>query len=144
MTNLPIPPIADRRAHSFTHHGVTIDDRYAWLRDANYPQVDSPDILSHLAAENSYFESMMAPHAQRIDTLFAEMKARMKEDDSSVPQKDGDWLYWEAFEIGAQYRKWFRKPVAGGDDQLILDVPTLAAGKDYYRLGSSEIGRAHV
>ncbi len=139
MTNLPIPPIASRRAHSFTHHDVTIDDPYAWLRDGSYPQVDSPEILSHLVAENSYFESMMAPHAQRIDTLFAEMKARMKEDDSSVPQKDGDWLYWEAFEIGAQYRKWFRKPVAGGDDQLILDVPALAEGKDYYRLGSSDI-----
>jgi oligopeptidase B len=40
------------------------------------------------------------------------MKGRIKEDDSSVPIRDGDWLYWWAFKPGAQYRTWYRKPVA--------------------------------
>jgi oligopeptidase B len=67
------------------------------------------------------------------------MKGRIKEDDSSVPQKDGDWLYWTAFETGGQYRKWWRKPVAGGPDELILDEPTLAEGKEYFRLGAFSV-----
>ncbi len=67
------------------------------------------------------------------------MKGRIKEDDASVPAKDGDWLYWRAFETGGQYRKWWRRPVAGGPDQLILDEPALAAGKDYFRLGAISI-----
>ena len=53
-----------------------------------------------------------------------------------MPQKDGDWLYWTAFETGGQYRNWWRKPVAGGADELLLDEPALAEGKEYFRLGA--------
>ncbi|HEU0045581.1 S9 family peptidase [Sphingomonas sp.] len=135
MTN-PTPPVADRRPHSFTAHGHTIEDPYAWLKDPNYPEVTDPDILAYLEAENAYFEAVMAPHAPLVDTIYEEMKARIKEDESSVPQKDGDWLYWTAFETGGQYRKWWRKPVAGGPDELLLDEPSLADGKEYFRLGA--------
>ncbi|MGP7795498.1 S9 family peptidase [Sphingomonas sp. CLY1604] len=132
----PTPPVAERRPHSFTAHGVTIEDPYAWLKDPNYPEVDDADVLAYLEAENAYFEAVMAPHRPLVDRLYEEMKARIKEDESSVPQKDGDWIYWTAFETGGQYRKWWRKPVAGGDDQLLLDEPALAEGKDYFRLGA--------
>src|SRR3546814_15758218 len=71
------------------------------------------------------------------------MKGRIKEDDSSVPQKDGDYIYWRAFEVGAQYRKWYRRPAAAkdedGEDQLILDEPALAEGHDYFRLGAMSV-----
>jgi oligopeptidase B len=143
MTELT-PPIAETRPHSFTVHGVTIEDPYAWLKDPNYPDVDDPDVLAYLEAENAYFQGVMAPHKPLTERLYEEMKARIKEDDSSVPQKDGDWLYWTAFETGGQYRKWWRKPVAGGDDVLILDEPVLAEAKEYFRLGAfsvSENGR---
>ena len=53
--------------------------------------------------------------------------------------RDGDWLYWWAFKPGAQYRTWYRKPVAGGDDQLVFDEPVEAEGKDYFRLGALEV-----
>ncbi|PMW91391.1 S9 family peptidase, partial [Pseudomonas sp. FW215-R2] len=89
---------------SFTVHGHTIEDPYAWLKDPNYPEVDDADVLAYLAAENAYFESVMEPHQPLIDRLYEEMKGRIKEDDSSVPQKDGDWVYWTAFETGGQYR----------------------------------------
>ncbi|RSU46610.1 S9 family peptidase [Sphingomonas sp. S-NIH.Pt15_0812] len=132
----PQPPVAAQRPHSFTRHGVTIDDPYAWLKDPDYPEVGDPDILAYLEAENAYFEAVMAPHRPLVDRLYEEMKARIKEDESSVPQKDGDWLYWAAFETGGQYRKWWRKPVAGGADQLLLDEPALAEGKEYFSLGA--------
>ncbi|MDB5695377.1 MAG: peptidase, partial [Sphingomonas bacterium] len=138
MTNAA-PPVAARRPHSFTAHGHTIEDPYAWLKDAGYPEVTDPDILAYLEAENAYFESVMAPHAPLIETIYEEMKGRIKEDESSVPQKDGDWLYWTAFETGGQYRKWWRKPVAGGPDELLLDEPALAEGKEYFRLGAFAI-----
>jgi oligopeptidase B len=138
------PPVAERRPHSFTVHGVTIEDPYAWIKDPGYPDVTDADVLAYIAAENAYFESVMAPHKPLTDRLYEEMKGRIKEDDSSVPQKDGDWLYWTSFETGGEYRKWWRKPVAGGDDVLILDEPALAEGKEYFRLGAltvSENGR---
>ena len=139
MTDQSLPPVAARRPHSISHHGHSIADDYAWLRDPGYPEVKDRDVLDYLEAETAFFESAMAPHKARIDALFAEMKGRIKEDDQSVPQKDGDYIYWRAFEIGAQYRKWYRKPVAGGEDQLILDEPALAQGHDYFRLGAMSV-----
>jgi len=133
------PPIAERRQHSISHHGHTIDDPYAWLCDPGYPKVTDKDVLAYLEAENAWFEQEMAPHKPVVDALFEEMKGRIKEDDKSVPQKDGDWIYWRAFEKGAQYRKWYRKPVAGGDGVLILDEPALAEGHDYFRLGAVSV-----
>lgn len=135
----PAPPVAARKDHHFEAHGVRIDDPYHWLRDPGYPQVTDPEVLGYLQAENAYFEAMMAPHAALVGTLFEEMKGRIKEDDSSVPVKDGEWFYWWAFEPGAQYRKWFRRRADGGPGQLIFDEPAEAAGRDYFRLGAMEM-----
>ncbi len=134
-----VPPVAERRPQTFTVHGVTVEDPYAWLKDPAYPEVADAAVLDYLKAENAYFEAVMAPHRPLVDRLYEEMKARIKEDDSSVPQKDGDWLYWTAFETGGQYRKWWRRPVAGGADQLLLDEPALAEGKEYFRLGAFSV-----
>ena len=140
---LAAPPIAERRPHSVAAHGRSIDDPYFWLRDPGYPDVTDGDVLAYLEAENAWFERAMAPHQGLIDTLFEEMKARIKEDDSSVPQKDGDYIYWRAFEVGAQYRKWYRRPADapedGSADQLILDEPALAEGHEYFRLGAVSV-----
>jgi oligopeptidase B len=133
------PPIAEKRPHSTTVHGVTISDDYHWLRDQGYPKIENKEILAHLEAENAYYEAQMAPQAKLVETIFQEMKGRIKEDDSSVPQKDGDYIYWSKFDEGAQYRKHYRKPVKGGADQLILDENVLAEGKDYFRLGAAEV-----
>ncbi|WNO54386.1 S9 family peptidase [Stakelama saccharophila] len=133
------PPVAPVHAHSYERHGVRIEDPYAWLRDPGYPKVTDKEILGYLEAENAYFESVMAPHRDLVDTLFGEMRGRIKEDDATVPQKDGGWLYWTAFETGGEYRKWWRKPVGGGEAQLILDEPALAEPHEYFRLGTMSV-----
>ncbi|MDB5724950.1 MAG: family peptidase [Novosphingobium sp.] len=139
-TTISAPPVAAKKAHSFTHHGVTVTDDYAWLRDPGYPEVTDPAVLAHLEAENAWFEARMAPHQPLIDTLFKEMRGRIKEADKSVPQKDGNWLYWIEFEEGAQYKKWWRRPVAAQADstadELILDEVALAEGAEFFRLGA--------
>lgn len=134
------PPIAEQRPHSYERHGYTISDPYHWLKDPSYPTVDDEDVLDYLKAENRWFEQNMAGQKALTDTLFKEMKARIKEDESSVPQKDGDWLYWTAFDEGAQYKKWYRKPVAAdGQSVLMLDENKLAEGKEYFRLGAFSV-----
>ncbi|MBB4152441.1 oligopeptidase B [Sphingomonas jinjuensis] len=132
----PKPPVAARRPHSFAAHGVTIDDPWAWLKDPGYPDVTDKDVLAYLDEENAYFEAVMTPLQPLVDTLYKEMKGRIKEDESTVPQKDGDWLYWSDFEEGGEYRRWWRRPVAGSEAQLLLDEPALAEGHDYFRLGA--------
>ena len=135
------PPQAAKKPHSFTYHGLSVSDDYAWLRDPGYPQVTDKEVLAHLEAENRWFEARMADRKGAIDTLFKEMRARIKEADKSVPQKDGDWHYWIEFEEGAEYKKWWRRPVGGGEDQLILDEVALAEGKEYFSLGAISVSK---
>ena len=143
--SLQTPPVAARKPSAVTHHGITVADHYAWLRDPGYPEVTDPQVLAHLAAENAWFEARMAPHQTLVGNLFTEMRARIKEADTSVPQKDGDWLYWIEFEDGAEYKKWWRRPVSANDDKsadaLILDEGALAAGKEYFRLGALSVSK---
>jgi len=137
--SLPTPPKAEQRPYSYERHGVTIEDPWHWLRDSKYPNVDDPDVLTYLKEENAYFEGWNAQHQALIDELFEEMKGRIKEDESSVPIRDGEWLYWWAFKTGAQYRTWYRKRFAGGADEVLLDEPAEAEGRDYFRLGALEV-----
>jgi oligopeptidase B len=151
--DIPAPPQAEQRPYSYERHGVTIEDPWHWLRDPKYPNVDDPDVLAYLHAENDYFEGWKKQHKGLIDQLFEEMKGRIKEDDSSVPIRDGDFLYWWAFKPGAQYRTWYRASIRdaptasllsmSGDElkeraQIIFDEPVEAEGKEYFRLGAVE------
>jgi oligopeptidase B len=157
---LHTPPSAEQRPYSYERHGVTIEDPWHWLRDANYPNVSDPDVLAYLHAENDYFEGWKKQHQELIDTLFEEMKGRIKEDESSVPVRDGDFLYWWAFRPGAQYRTWYRRRAStplvpsavegrvstsldtngeGRDGEIIFDEPVEAEGKEYFRLGAIEV-----
>jgi oligopeptidase B len=135
---IPAPPQAEQRPYRYERHGVTIEDPWHWLRDPKYPDVSDPDVLAYLHAENDYFKHWDNQHRALIDQLFEEMKGRIKEDDSSVPIRDGDYFYWWAFRPGTQYRTWYRKPVAGGEDEIIFDEPVEAEGKEYFRLGAVE------
>jgi oligopeptidase B len=137
-SELPAPPRAEQRPHSYERHGIRVEDPWHWLKDDSYPTVDDEDVLSYLRAENAYFEAAMRPHQPLIETVFQEMRGRIPEDDSSVPVRDGAWMYWWAFQPGAQYRTWYRRPAAGGDQQLVFDEPREAEGKEYFRLGAIE------
>ena len=66
----PAPPVARRVPHSYTRHGVTIEDPYAWLRDPGYPQVTESEILAYLNAENVYFESGIEPRIDCVVVIF--------------------------------------------------------------------------
>jgi oligopeptidase B len=139
-TDLPPPPKAEQRPHSYERHGFKVEDPYFWIKDQGYPKVDDADVLNYLKAENAYFEAAMKPHTKLVDSLFEEMKGRVKEDESSVPLRDGAYLYWWAFKPGAQYRTWYRKPAKGaGADQVIFDEAAEAQGKEYFRLGAMAV-----
>ena len=132
-------PRAQRRPFRQTWHGQLLDDPYAWLKDADYPQVRDADVLAYLGEENSYFQSALAPHRALVDTLYKELVGRQQQDDATYPYRDRGHLYHSRFETGAQYRRWYRQSVNGGAEQLLLDEPALAEAQPYFRLGGYDI-----
>jgi oligopeptidase B len=135
----PAPPTAPRRPVILERFGVSWTDEYAWLRDPAYPEVNDPAIRAYLEAENAYFTAIMAPHEPMIERIHAELKARIKPDDSSVPVREGAFEYHWRFYEGAQYRAWFRRALAETEPTLILDEVALAAGKSYFSLRALEV-----
>ncbi len=117
-----------------------LDDPWHWLKDSSYPKVEDEEVLAYLREENDYFNAVMAPHDELRERLFQETKSRHVEEESSVPIRDGAYLYQWRFDKGAEYRTWWRKPVSGDNAwQCILNEPELAKNCEYFRLGGFDV-----
>jgi oligopeptidase B len=139
----PLAPVAPRRPRFSVQHGVELVDEYAWLRADNWqevmrdPAVLDAEIRTYLDAENAYTEAALADTHELQQTLFAEMKARIKEDDSSVPAPDGPFEYYMSYVTGGQYPRLCRRPRGGGLEAILLDGNAEAEGKPYWQLGAT-------
>jgi oligopeptidase B len=146
--SLPVPS-APRRPHSFTTHGITVVDDYAWLKDANWqevlrdPSILDDDIRKYLEAENAYTESLLGHTAGLQKTLVKEMRGRIKEDDSSVPASDGPYAYLRKFRDGGEHEMYGRCPRDGGEIEIVLDGDKLAADHEYFKFGGSRHSPDH-
>jgi oligopeptidase B len=137
----PTPPVAPVVSHVVKSPQGDRDDEYHWLRDDD-PKAKRPEVMRHLEAENAYAEAMLAPLAPLREALVTEMRARIREDDSSPPVYDLGWWHWRDFKPGAEYAVLMRqrgspqRPDPKAARQVVLDEPALAAGKAYFSLGA--------
>ncbi|HBR45074.1 MAG TPA: S9 family peptidase [Afipia sp.] len=144
------PPVAPRRPHSFTHHGITVTDDYAWLKDDNWqevlrdPSALKPDIRAYLEAENAYADTVMGHTEPLQKKLVAEMRGRIKEDDSSVPSPDGPFAYFQKYNEGGQHEQIGRTARDGsGEARFIIDGDELAKQTEYFRFGGARHSPDH-
>lgn len=120
-------------------------DPYRWLE-----QRDSAEVLEHLKAENAYLEAQLAEQAGLRETLFQEIKGRIRETDLSLPVPWGPWLYYQRTTAGDEYPRHYRCPrpadgslrVDENAEQLLLD-PNALAGDGYLALGAFTISPDH-
>jgi oligopeptidase B len=140
FNNLPAAPNTPKKPFTDTRHGITRSDDYAWIRADNWQamfkdtSILDSEIRTVLEGENTYQQAAMADTEELRKSLFAEMKGRIKEDDSSVPMKDGPYAYGSLFVTGGEQAHYFRVPRDGGDKQILLDGDKEATGKDYFRM----------
>ena len=140
------PPVAEKRPRVEIWHGHQKRDDYHWLKAENWqevmhdPTLLPKDIRSFLEGENAYHEAVMADTSGLQETLFAELKGRIKEDDSSVPAPDGPFDYYSSYVTGGQHPRFARKGRGmTGPEQLLLDGNELARGRAYFRFGGIDI-----
>ena len=120
------PPIAAKRPHRLELHGDVRVDDYYWLRDRT-----DPEVTAYLEAENAYLDDRLA-HTKSFQTqLFEEIKGRIKQTDVSVPYQEGSHRYYWRYEDGREYRIYCRRHVDRDEEQVILDVNTLAEGHEF-------------
>ncbi|WP_322096023.1 S9 family peptidase [Pelagibius litoralis] len=142
-------PTAAVHPKTFTFHGVTREDPYAWLRADNWrevmtdPGVLGEEIRAYLEAENAYTKAGMAATESQQAALFAEMKARLKEDDSSVPSPDGGYAYYHRYEVGGQHPVFCRKVLGKETEEILLDGNREAEGESFFRVIACEHSPDH-
>ncbi|MDD5090570.1 MAG: S9 family peptidase [Candidatus Wallbacteria bacterium] len=138
-STLPDPPMAAKFRKIMTNHGDIRIDNYYWLRDKK-----NPAVISYLEAENAYCDRVMADTESMQFRLYQEMLSRIKEDDSSVPVKKGDYYYYTRTEKGAQYGIHCRKHKSlDAPEEIYLDENQLSQGHDFFSLGVAEVSPDH-
>ena len=137
---LPDPPLAPQRPHTVTAHGDARPDPWHWLREQ-----DDPETLTYLHAENAYTEALLEPLSDLQERIYAEIRGRIKEDDNSVPEQEGDYYYYVRYEEGGQYPIYCRRQgnPDDGPETILLDVNRLAEGRDYTSVGAFENSPDH-
>jgi oligopeptidase B len=151
----PRPPVAAKRAERILQHGLERVDHYAWLRAANWrdvmrdPSTLAPEIRTHLEAENAYVKTWLTDTEALQTTLFEEMRGRIKEDDSSIPARDGPYAYYARHRVGGQYPILARKSVDPetreivGEEHVLFDGDREAEDFEYFDLGGVDHSPNH-
>jgi len=136
---MPTYPIAPKRASTITQHNKTRLDEYFWMRNR-----EDPAVLEYLQAENDYLEEVMQ-HTRPLQLqLYEEMKARIKEDDETVPVRHGDHFYYTRTATGKQYPYFCRKYGSlEAPEEIILDQNALAEGMEFCRIGAFSVSPDH-
>ncbi len=133
------PPVAERRPHDVVSPFGTRTDPYYWLRD---DERKNPEILAYIGAENDFTNEVLAPAKNLEEQLFSELRARIKEDDSSVPVYEEGYWYFVRYEIGKQYPIYARKKGAlDAPEEILLDGNELAKGHEFYKIGAYDVSR---
>jgi protease II len=157
----PAEPQAEQRPLERTLHDLRLIDEYAWLKAENWREVIrdpfqlDPAICAYLQAENDYCERALANTKSLQETLFAEMKGRIKEDGSSAPDPDGPYAYYVRYRKEGQHPLLCREPrnslhlssMQAADvkpeEQLLIDGDALERGKAFFRLGATRHSSDH-
>lgn len=155
-------PSAKKQPTTRVFHGDEVVDDYEWLREK-----ENPEVLAYLEAENDYFTRVTKPLAALQEQIVQEIKSRTKEDDVSLPIKQGAWWYWRATREGQQYPVMFRcpaeqvdpntdayweekRPVAApvledcpSGTQIVLDCNKMAGDNEFFSLLGMSISPNH-
>src|ERR1044072_247541 len=114
----PQPPMAEKKTKTTNIHGVTLVDDYFWLREKT-----NPAAMTHLKSEDAYTDMVMKPTAPLQEKLYNEMLSHIKQTDSNVPYRYGNYLYYSRTFEGKQYPVFCRKKgSANAAEEDLLDL----------------------
>jgi oligopeptidase B len=133
-------PIAAKKPYVVkAPHGAERQDEYYWLRD---DKRENKEMLDYLKAENAYADAHMQPLRATQDKIYNEIVSRIKQDDASVPARQRGYWYYSRFEQGKDYPIFARRAgTMQAAEEILLNVNELAAGKDFYQVGSYVISQ---
>ncbi len=129
------PPVAKKVPHKLEKFGDVRIDNYFWLN-----QRENQEVIDYLNAENKYYQEMTEHTKELQNSLFEEMKSRIKEDDSSVPYFRNGYYYITRYETGKDYPIYTRKKGSlDAPEEIMFDCNEMAKGHSYFQLGGVSV-----
>ena len=132
-------PIVSPKSYKYKSKFEELNDPYFWLREK-----ENKDVIKYIEEENSYSDELLSDTKPFQDKLFKELKLRIKEDDNSVPQKDGDYFYYSRMVKGKDYPLFCRKKGSlEASEEVILDQNEVAKGHEFCDVAVVEVSKDH-
>ena len=140
------PPVAEKKEHITKIHELELKDDYFWMRlsdeqkEAKEPDEQTASVVDYLNAENDYKSEVLKSTEAFQESLFEEIKGRIKQDDQSVPLLDNGFWYYTRYEEGQEYPIHCRKEGSmDAEEQVMLNVNEMAEGFSYYSVGGRSV-----
>ena len=146
--NASIPKI-NKILNTVKIHNEELIDNYSWIKQKDWKEVIlnpnklSAQVKKYLDEENLFKENQLKDIKDIEKKLFEELKSKIKNEDNSVPKKDGDYLYGYKYNKNSEYPIYYRKNIIKNSEEIILDCEKKSKTHTYFNVASISHSHNH-
>lgn len=146
--NASIPKI-NKILNTVKIHNEELIDNYSWIKQKDWKEVIlnpsklNAQIKKYLDEENLFKENQLKDIKDIEKKLFEELKSKIKNEDNSVPKKNGDYLYGYKYNKNSEYPIYYRKNIIKNSEEIILDCEKKSKTHTYFNVASISHSHNH-
>jgi len=146
--NASIPKI-NKILNTVKIHNEELIDNYSWIKQKDWKEVIlnpnklNSQVKKYLDEENLFKENQLKDIKDIEKKLFEELKSKIKNEDNSVPKKDGDYLYGYKYNKNSEYPIYYRKNIIKNSEEIILDCEKKSKTHAYFNVASISHSHNH-
>ena len=146
--NASIPKI-NKILNTVKIHNEELIDNYSWIKQKDWKEVIlnpnklNAQVKKYLDEENLFKENQLKDIKDIEKKLFEELKSKIKNEDNSVPKRDGDYLYGYKYNKNSEYPIYYRKNIIKNSEEIILDCEKKSKTHAYFNVASISHSHNH-
>ena len=146
--NASVPKI-NKILNTVKIHNEELIDNYSWIKQKDWKEVIlnpnklNTQVKKYLDEENLFKENQLKDINDIEKKLFEELKSKIKNEDNSVPKKDGNYLYGYKYNKNSEYPIYYRKNTTNNSEEIILDCEKKSKTHTYFNVASISHSHDH-
>jgi oligopeptidase B len=146
--NASVPKI-NKILNTLKIHNEELIDNYSWIKQKDWKEVIlnpsklNTQVKKYLDEENLFKENQLKDINDIEKKLFEELKSKIKNEDNSVPKKDGNYFYGYKYNKNSEYPIYYRKNITKNSEEIILDCEKKSKTHTYFNVASISHSHDH-
>lgn len=146
--NASVPKI-NKILNTVKIHNEELIDNYSWIKQKDWKEVIlnpsklDAQVKKYLDEENLFKENQLKNINDIEKKLFEELKSKIKNEDNSVPKKDGNYFYCYKYNKNSEYPIYYRKNITNNSEEIILDCEKKSKTHTYFNVASISHSHDH-